>query len=71
MQTPTDLDPTKRVHHLTLIFAILGWYIENKSRFFTKFRIITYQLNISYSLPIISNVLKYQKCSLLANCPNL
>lgn len=28
MQTPTYLDPLKRVHHLSLIFAISGSFIE-------------------------------------------
>lgn len=37
MQTLTDLDPPKRVHRLTLCFAVSGWFIENESRFFNSF----------------------------------
>lgn len=33
MQTTPDLDPTKRVHRLTIIFYISNLFIENESRF--------------------------------------
>lgn len=40
MLTPTDLDPSKRVHHLTRIFAILSWFFENDSRLLINFTIL-------------------------------
>ena len=43
MQITPDFDPPKRVHHLTLIFAISGLFIENESRFLINFTIITDQ----------------------------
>lgn len=36
-----DLDPPKRVHNLTLIFAISGYDMENESRFLINFIINT------------------------------
>lgn len=39
MKTLTDLDPPNRIHRLTLIFAISGWFIKNESRFLIKFTI--------------------------------
>lgn len=33
MLTPTVLDPPKRVHNLTLIFAISVWFIKIEGRF--------------------------------------
>lgn len=48
MQTPTDLDPPKRVYNLTLIFAISDWFIENESSFFLiNFTIITSQVKFN------------------------
>lgn len=34
LQTNADFDPLKRVYHLTFIFAISGFFIENENRFF-------------------------------------
>lgn len=34
MRTPNDFGPPKRDHHLTLIFVISGWFIENENTFF-------------------------------------
>lgn len=47
MQTIIRVDPPKRVHRLTLIFAISGLLIENNSRFLFNFTTITYQLKNS------------------------
>lgn len=45
MQTPTYLDPPKRIHHLTLMFAMSGWFIDDKSKLFNHFSLIIYQVN--------------------------
>lgn len=37
MQTTGDLGPPKPVHHLTLIVAIAGLFIKNKSRILINF----------------------------------
>lgn len=37
MQTTTAMDPSKRVHHPILIFAISSWVIENNSSFLMNF----------------------------------
>ena len=41
---------TERVRQFTLIFAILGSFIENESRFLTKFLITANQIKLKYSL---------------------
>lgn len=63
-----DLDPPKRVHNLTLIFAISGLFIENESRFLINFTIITYQLKFSCTLRTSSHVLEYQMCKQVLWC---
>lgn len=45
MQTPTYLDPPKRIHHLILMFAMSGWVIEDKSKLLNHFSLIIYQVN--------------------------
>lgn len=45
MHTPTYLDPPKRIHHLTLMFAMSGWVIEEKSKLLNHFSLIIYQVN--------------------------
>ena len=41
---------TEHVHQFTPIYAILGWFIENESRFLLKFLITTNQIKLQYSL---------------------
>lgn len=50
MQTPTDLGPPKRVRHLTLIFAISSWIIENERMFLILISIIINRVKFNYSL---------------------
>lgn len=50
MQTPTDLGPLKRVRHLTLIFAISSWIIENERMFLILISIIINRVKFNYSL---------------------
>lgn len=52
--TTPDLDPPKPVHLLTLIFAISGLFIKNKSRFLINVIIITNQLKFNYNLRTLS-----------------
>lgn len=40
MQILNDFDPPKRVHHITVSFAISCWFIENKSNFEICFSLI-------------------------------
>jgi hypothetical protein len=42
-----DLDPPKRVHHLTLIFTILKSCIEKESRFSINFTLLTNQIKFT------------------------
>jgi hypothetical protein len=44
------IDQPKRVHHLTLIFAISEAFIENESRILINFTIITNQIKLDYTL---------------------
>lgn len=67
MLTPTDFDPPKSVHHLTLIFASSGLFIENNERFLHNFAMITYQVKLNYSLRT-PHVFKYQRCKQLLWC---
>lgn len=55
MQTTADLDQKKRIHKLTLIFAILRWLIE-KRRVLINYAIITYQLKFQFSLQTSSHM---------------
>lgn len=41
MSTATDLDSPKLVHHISFIYAISDWFIENESRFLINFKVIT------------------------------
>ena len=49
---------TERVHQITLIYAILGQFIENESRFLTKFLITANQITLKYSL-LTSSFIQY------------
>lgn len=56
MLTLVDLDLPKRVHHLTLIFAISSWFIESFSRFLINFTINTYHVECNKSLQTSYNM---------------
>lgn len=55
MPTPTDIHPPERAHHLTLIFAISSWFIENESKFLINLTIIAYRVKLNFSLRTLYN----------------
>lgn len=50
MLTTTDFDPIKRVHQLTAIFEISGFFMENENKFLINFLIITHRVKFIHSL---------------------
>lgn len=70
MQTRTDMDPPKHIHHLTLKFAHLGWFIKNESRRLYNFSVSTYQVKFNNTNVVngYHMVLINQRCKQLLWC---
>lgn len=64
MQTLTDLGPPKCVRHLTVKFNFcdISKLIENESRLFINFTIITCPINLNLVYGYHLTLLKYQRC---------